>query len=127
MKHEQGTIRRVYYCLWNDGTRAGSRYACSTYHVYEFATDGEASSAAIHFRDEVRGGKVPFKPSVFVYISHGSRFGFFVCKTLEPQPNVFINFHSINELDSKVGDITYNLRSDCVLKDETEPQVVKER
>jgi len=121
VKHENGEVRRVYYCIYNDGK--SSSMACLDLHVYEFSSRNEATVASITLRNLIRQGNVPFKPSMFVYKSHGSIFGYEVCKTLEPEPNVFVNMFSVVKLDSDHPIMTHNIREDSVTEDETVPQI----
>ena len=120
VKHKDGEVRRVYYCLWNNGK--SSSMACQDLHVTECSLDSVAGQSAVEFRNLIRQGKTPFKPSIFVYKSHGSIFGYKVCKTLEPEPNVFVNMFSVNKLDSDRPIMTHNIRKDSVTEDETVPQ-----
>lgn len=107
----------VHYSLWFEGhNNPGNREACEPLLVIECASSSEAIQKALNLMAEFKGGK-PFTKTVTTYLSHNSLFGYFVCKTMEPEPSVFINFNSIIEIDSAKGENRAHIRSDSILED----------
>lgn len=119
-------FRRVRYFSYFAGNKSPeTREVCENMVVTECESSDIAGAKAMEMAQKCEAGKHEFIRSLFTYRTDsfgGSLFGFFVCKTLEPEPHIFVNFHAITELDSNEGISTYALRSDSVLApDESGP------
>ena len=75
---------------------------------------------AIAHRNECQQGRL-FHKAVYLYrsdkVSWGPLFGFFGCKTMEPKPEVFVNFNAVVDVDSKKPISEIWLRQDSVNED----------
>jgi hypothetical protein len=91
--------RKVHYCLWNDGTKDGTRNACSYYHVIECENDEQAKREATnyykagresyhnkttlysHLQWEYYQREGDFVPTVFTYTNDkGWSYGYFITR-----------------------------------------------
>lgn len=114
--------QRVEYRIWVGLSNTGETIVQDMI-VRECATETEAKERAnVHLTKCRRMGE-PYRKTVYVYVSPQSktfpgsreyRYGYFLCKTLEPEPRVFINFNGIDDLNSKKPLCRMWLRSDSV-------------